>query len=152
MCALYWCVDAPLVSACLTPRMDSAGKPACELCGRRLSTIKHKHKHGPGHACHPRCKPQKGEADSQEQYYPTGTRSGPSATARQKRSYETLRPTQRWERRKRARQALQQLGVPVQALQPPSTPSPAVRVCWQLLLHPLFLPLPEPHTPSSPAG
>ena len=56
--SVYWvccCVDAPLVSSCLPARVDSAGKPACEDCGRRLSTCKGKlHKKEPGHICH-RC-------------------------------------------------------------------------------------------------
>jgi hypothetical protein len=56
-CALL-CVEAPLVSARPAARMDSAGKPACELCGRRLADVKHQHRHGLGHACHPRCKPR----------------------------------------------------------------------------------------------
>lgn len=47
-------VGAPLVSPRLEPRRDSAGKPACELCGRRLSDCKGKlHKHGPGKICTP---------------------------------------------------------------------------------------------------
>jgi ribosome-binding protein aMBF1 (putative translation factor) len=52
------CVDATRVCVGLLARVDSAGKPVCELCGRRLSKVKHVHKHGPGHACHPRCKVQ----------------------------------------------------------------------------------------------
>lgn len=57
-CASLW-AGAPFALACATPRVDSAGEPACELCGRRLRTVKHQHKHGPGHACHPRCKERK---------------------------------------------------------------------------------------------
>jgi len=49
-------------------RVDSAGWPACELCGRRLSRVTHHRAHGLGRACHPRCKareqPHKGEAAS----------------------------------------------------------------------------------------
>jgi len=43
------------VSPCLPARLDSAGKPACEECGKRLSTCKGKlYKHGAGKICH-RC-------------------------------------------------------------------------------------------------
>ena len=45
-------VGAPLVCARLTPRLDSAGKPACEQCGRRLADAKGKlHLHPPGKIC-----------------------------------------------------------------------------------------------------
>jgi hypothetical protein len=58
-CRAHCCVQAvstfPLVS---TARLDPSGWPACELCGRRLSTVKHHRAYGPGRACHPRCKPQ----------------------------------------------------------------------------------------------
>src|SRR4051812_27176750 len=53
VCALCWYADAPLVSARLTARVDSVGKPACELCGRRLADVKHHRQHGNGRACHP---------------------------------------------------------------------------------------------------
>ena len=43
---------------------------------------------------------------------------------RVKRPYETLRPTERWKRRKKAKAALQQIGVPLDAIHP-STPSSA---------------------------
>jgi hypothetical protein len=49
-CALL-CVGAPLVSSRPTPRVDSVGKPACELCGRRLADVKHHRAHAPGRAC-----------------------------------------------------------------------------------------------------
>lgn len=46
------CVGAPLVSSRLTSRVDKAGKPACEQCGRRLADCKGKlHKHGAGKIC-----------------------------------------------------------------------------------------------------
>jgi hypothetical protein len=49
-CASLW-VGAPHVSACPTPRVDTSGKQACELCGTRLSTVKHHRPHGAGRAC-----------------------------------------------------------------------------------------------------
>ena len=50
-CACF-CVAAPLVSSRLRPRVDTAGKPACEECGRRLADCKGKpHKRDPGHIC-----------------------------------------------------------------------------------------------------
>jgi hypothetical protein len=46
------CADALLVSACPTARVDSAGKPACEECGRRLTNCKGKlHRRDPGYIC-----------------------------------------------------------------------------------------------------
>ena len=56
-----WCfvmlrVPVGLAPAGASARVDPDGQPACELCGRRLSRVKHVHRHGPGHACHPRCK------------------------------------------------------------------------------------------------
>lgn len=50
------CVGAPLVCSRPTARVDSAGKSACELCGRRLADVKHHRPHGAGRACAPRCK------------------------------------------------------------------------------------------------
>jgi hypothetical protein len=42
-----------------SPRMDASGlNQLCELCGRRLSKVKHHRAHGPGRACTPRCKPR----------------------------------------------------------------------------------------------
>ena len=53
MCHAYCCVGAPHVPSCSGPRVDSSGWPACELCGRRLSTCKGKlHKRDPGRNCH----------------------------------------------------------------------------------------------------
>lgn len=49
----HCCVGAPLAFICAAPRVDSAGEPACELCGRRLRTVKGKlHLHPPGKICH----------------------------------------------------------------------------------------------------
>jgi hypothetical protein len=57
------CVGAPGVVRG-SSRMDASGlNQLCELCGRRLSKVKHHRAHGPGRACHPRCKPTKGAAE-----------------------------------------------------------------------------------------
>ena len=46
------CAGAPWVCAGPSARVDSVGKPACELCGKRLSKCKGKlHTHGPGKMC-----------------------------------------------------------------------------------------------------
>jgi hypothetical protein len=63
VCCALLCVGVPRVLVGSRPRVDSCGWPACELCGRRLSKVKHTHRHGPGHACHPRCKTLKRSAD-----------------------------------------------------------------------------------------
>jgi hypothetical protein len=40
------------------PRMDGKHQ-LCEECGERLSRVKHRHRCGPGYACHPQCKQKK---------------------------------------------------------------------------------------------
>jgi hypothetical protein len=68
--------------------------------------------------------------DSQEQFYPTGTRS-PSVlpTARLKRPYDTLGPTQQWKRRKQLHAevtaAVDRAGAPLTTINPPPIPSPS---------------------------
>ena len=49
---VYSCAGTLLVIGGSVARRDSAGWPACEECGRRLSRCKGKlHRHGPGHVC-----------------------------------------------------------------------------------------------------
>ena len=56
MCCECCCVDAPRVVEG-SPCMDASGlHQLCELCGRRLSKVKHHRPHGPGRACAPQCK------------------------------------------------------------------------------------------------
>ncbi len=112
-----WCVGVPLVSVGSTPRVDSAGYPACEECGTRLNRCKGKlHKHDKGKICSPCYK---------------ATRTVGSCVPmqqRQKRPYDSLQPTQKWKRRKQAREAvtqvLEDIGVPLEEIHPPSIPSP----------------------------
>jgi hypothetical protein len=59
VCCALLCVPFFLLFASAVSRVTSAGLPACERCGRELNKVKHVHRHGPGHACHPRCKPFK---------------------------------------------------------------------------------------------
>ena len=51
MCGAYCCAGAPLVIVGSRARVDSAGWPACELCGARLNRVKHHRAYGPGRAC-----------------------------------------------------------------------------------------------------
>jgi len=63
VCCALLCVGAPLVAAG-SPRMDASGlNQLCELCSTRISRVKHHRAHGPGRACHPRCKTLKRSAD-----------------------------------------------------------------------------------------
>ena len=57
-CASLW-VGAPWRDVAPAPARTTGNKPACELCGRELSKVKHHHPHGVGRACAPRCKPSK---------------------------------------------------------------------------------------------
>ena len=57
-------VGAPVVSCRPAARVDSAGKPACELCGRRLANVKHHRPRGPGRVCAPQCKQKRQSVDS----------------------------------------------------------------------------------------
>jgi hypothetical protein len=98
-----------LVFACPAARVDSAGKPACEQCGRRLSSCKGKlHRHGSGHICQ-HCYNQARPA----------VRPVPKQH-RAKRPYATLQSTQQWKRRKQIHSAIaassQQIGCPVESL------------------------------------
>ncbi len=139
MCSLCFCADAPLAISCAVPHTASVSDPACQLCGRRLRSVKHHRPHGIGRACHPACKPQKGGVDVTADAVrpPVSSHSRASltvpttaeATARQKRPYDTLGPTQQWKRRKEASAAvshvLEQVGCPMEAVVPAATPSPA---------------------------
>jgi hypothetical protein len=53
------CEGASKSSEEWTARRDSAGRLLCERCSRQLTKVKHHRACGPGHACHPRCKPFK---------------------------------------------------------------------------------------------
>jgi len=132
------CVGVTVVSAGPTARLDSSGKQVCELCGRRLTRVGATHPQGPGRACHPRCKgtptsyvPRKCQAHAH--YHSESTPSSLLTAAapqlamskpRSTRPYDTLGATQQRERRKRARASLEEIGCPVEALQP-SVPSPS---------------------------
>jgi hypothetical protein len=63
VCALSLCAGGPRATLGAGPRRDSDGQPACEMCGTRLSKVKHHRPHGVGRKCAPRCKPQKRSAD-----------------------------------------------------------------------------------------
>jgi hypothetical protein len=101
--------------------MDASGlNQLCELCGARLNRVKHHRAHGPGRACHPRCQSQRCAADDE----------APSSQPipRSKRPYDSLQPTQKWKRRKRAREAVAQaaaeVGCPLEAIQPQPRATP----------------------------
>jgi hypothetical protein len=105
-CALL-CVGAPVVQTGAGPRMDNHRNQLCELCGDRLIKVKHHRPYGPGRAC------RSHEEDPRRTSAPI---------SRSKRPYETLRPTQKRERRKQAREAvgqvLEEIGCPLEAIQP----------------------------------
>ena len=75
MYCAYWRVGALRATVGATPRVDSDGQPACELCDRRLSKVKYTHPHNLGRACHPRCKPSKRAVDDDAPKEPPAVRS-----------------------------------------------------------------------------
>jgi hypothetical protein len=56
-------VDLTVVPCGSTARVDSAGWPACELCGTRLNRVKHHRPSGVGRKCDPRCKGTKRQSE-----------------------------------------------------------------------------------------
>ena len=118
LCCTYCCVGAPRVNEGSRQRVDTAGWPACEICGRRLSKVKHHRTHGAGRAC------KKHDTAARRAAAPAST-----LIPRSKRPYDSLQPTQQWKRRKQAREAVTQvlddIGVPLEVIAPPSIPSPA---------------------------
>jgi hypothetical protein len=105
-----------------TPRVDSSGLPACELCGKRLRGQPDR-LYGGGRA-HDKC------IKAQERR----TAAVRKPIPRSKRPYDTLRPTQKRERRQLLRAAItkaeQQTGCPLEALQlhPRTTPDELVHL------------------------
>ena len=91
------------------PRTDGRRNQLCELCGRRLSKVKHHRPHGVGRACRAH------EEDSRR-----APAAPSSKSPREKRPYDSLGPTQRWKRRKQAladiTNVLQQHGCPIEVL------------------------------------
>ena len=59
VCCVSLSVGAPLRHIAADDMVPSAKRYLCALCHRDLAKVKHKHRHGAGHACHPRCKPSK---------------------------------------------------------------------------------------------
>lgn len=123
MCSLPLYAGLPFAFSCAQARADSTGEPACEVCGRRLRTVKHHRPHGVGRACHPHCKgattPSTLAAVAPLLASPPVPTTHPSvdaASPRSKRPYEQLHSTQQWKRRKAAHQALNEIGCPIEAL------------------------------------
>jgi hypothetical protein len=106
------------------PRCDSDGQPICELCPARLSRVKHKRRWGAGKACDSCIK-----AVKTPPHAAPAVHTIPLPSTRAKRPYADLRPTQKRERRKQARETiarvLDQIGCPLEDIQPHPTPSPA---------------------------
>jgi len=101
-CTSLW-IGTPL--ACAAARVDSAGEPACELCGRRLCTVKHHRPHGVGRACAPRCKEKRpldagaGQVDAAITHRPKKQRAasdpGEQQMQQQQRRQSRVQPTTR---------------------------------------------------------
>ena len=101
-CACF-CAGSALVSPRLLARVDKAGKPACERCGRRLADCK-----GKLYACPPgKCCQHCYDAVRPVVHLETKQQ-------RVKRPYKALQSTQQWKRRKQLHSAIteasQQIG------------------------------------------
>ena len=79
-------VGVPLAISCATARMDSSGEPACELCGRRLRSVKHHRPYGPGRACAPQCKQKRQLGDSAVAAAPAAAAAPPLTRKRRAQS------------------------------------------------------------------
>jgi hypothetical protein len=144
VCALYCYAGAPLAFSCARARVDSAGEPACELCGRRLRTVKGKlYKHENGRICQ-RCH----DITRRPHHAPSGTLTPP----RIKRPYDSLGPTQKWKRRQLLRSAIaeaeQRVGCALTTVQPQPTPSPAELIHLPTSVREQIRSVPSLHIPS----
>jgi hypothetical protein len=118
VCALCFYIGVAVASSGLMPRRDIYSKQLCELCGTRLSRVKHTRQCGPGRACHPRCKLKK--------TVPVGTAlpEQPAAGPRvyRKRTYEHLGTTAKRQRRAQLRVAVKEdvetVGCPIEEILP----------------------------------
>ena len=114
----YWCVGAgrSIEVDRTQPRPD--GHWWCMLCLKHIKSNQPDRPHGNGRA-HDTCVRRAGRADA----------SPRTSIPRTKRPYDSLQPTQQWKRRKQAHEAVTQvlddIGVPLEVIQAPPTPSPA---------------------------
>ena len=137
-----------------SPRVDSSGWPACELCGRRLSKCKGKlHLLPPGKICSPCYKVREG-------YQPATGAAAPQPPARfphgvpsprAKRPYEELQPTQKWKRRKQLHAevtaAVAKVGCPLEVISQPSLPPPAELIHLSTAVREAIRTVPSLHIP-----
>jgi hypothetical protein len=124
MCCASLCVGAPLVQSGAGPRIDEHRNQLCELCGSRLSRVKHHRPHGVGRACKKHSIPEKPSPATAPVANAAPTLAPP--TQRAKRPYETLGPTQQWKRRRQARSSLQAVDCPLEVLRPEPPPPAAL--------------------------
>ena len=127
--------------------MDSSGEAACEVCGRRLRTVQHHRPYGAGRACK---KHSISERPSPATALARSSLSVPRSRA--KRPYDQVGPTQKWKRRKEAKaavaQVLSDVGVPSDAITPPSTPAPADLIHLPTSVREKIRSIPSLHIPS----
>lgn len=98
--------------------MDEHRNQLCELCGARLSRVKHHRPHGVGRACK--------KHSIVEKPAPATAPAAAPPTQRSKRPYETLGATQQWKRRREARSSLEAIDCPLEALHPEPPPPAAL--------------------------
>jgi hypothetical protein len=118
VCAPCWCAEPASVQQCPGLRTDSSGKQLCELCPVRLTKGGPHRPYGKGRA-HLVCINRHNRAAAPPH----------KPFPRTRRPYETLRPTQKRERRAQLRAVVVEaevtIGCPLEAITPPCTPSPA---------------------------
>jgi hypothetical protein len=110
------------VLACAGPLKDSAGCEICLSCKRRLSSCKGKARvSGTGHICQS-CFDKQRRLPSSAAAAAASAASTIVTQQRTKRPYDSLQPTQKWERRRQLRVAIteaqQRVGCPLEAIQP----------------------------------
>lgn len=120
MCCVLHDVDITLGVSGFGPKRDAVGRQLCEQCGHRLDRVQHHRPYGAGRACKKHSITEKTSSASA----PALSSSSLSASSFTKRPFDSLRRTQKWRRRKKAREALAAIDCPITELQEQSSVPP----------------------------
>lgn len=118
VCVACWCAGGEMLLDVALLHQRSKCGPPCSICDVIIRSGQPDRPYGNGRA-HVTCISRRNRATAPPR----------TSTPRTKRPYDTLGSTQRWKRKKQATEAvaqvLDQIGVPLNVISPPSTPSPA---------------------------